>query len=149
MGCDIHLFAEKKVNNKWKNIDEWKENKYYKDYPDEEEEFEQVPFYSGGRLYNLFSALAGVRSQSFNNPSEPISYPKGIPDDCDKLTRKEYDRYSSDAHSASYLTLSELKKYDWSKWGQTCNSFINEVIPKMEKHNTKEDDIRIVFFFDN
>lgn len=155
MGCDIHLFAEKKVNGKWVTLDKWVNNP---DYPHDdnreliiETEFggEYNGFYSYGRNYNLFAALCGVRSSHFNNPPKPIRRPRGIPKDCCEETRRERIIWSEDAHSDSFLTLSELIRYDWTTWGGTCDYFIKEIIPKMllQSHNPNE--IRIVFWFDN
>ena len=164
MGCDIHLFAEVKKRKsfkdklmfwkpkKWANVDKFSKNKYYEKYPDEEQEYEikrEYRFYSGGRLYNLFAALAGVRSGHFNEDTDPVSLPKGLPKDVSDVVKNESDRYGCDGHSHSYNTLSELMNYDWSPWGKTCDSFLNEVIPKMKTLSRKYDNVRIVYFFDN
>lgn len=164
MGCDIHLFAEVKKRKsfkeklvfwkpkKWVSVDRYSKNKWFENYPDEEREFEikrEHRFYTGGRSYNLFAALAGVRSEHFNESIVPVSIPKGLPPDVSNIVKSESDIYGSDGHSHSYNTLNELMDYDWSPWGKTCDVFLNEVIPKMKSLSRKYDNVRIVYFFDN
>lgn len=112
MGCDIHLFTENKriINNKkqWVNIDNWKLNPYYKENNgDRETKYEINPAY-WGRNYALFSLLADVRNYSGN---KPISEPKGIPDDVSQIIRSEKDKWGSDGHSHSFLTMKEIYDY--------------------------------------
>lgn len=165
MGCDIHFFAEvKKKKNlidwlmfwkkkQWRNIDKWTKNKYFEEENDgSEPEFEitrENRFYSGGRNYNLFCALCGVRSNCFENEPPFISEPKGLPNDVSKEVMIESDRYGSDGHSHNWNTLKELKEFDWSSYGETTKGFLDEVIPKMEAQKVKDTDVRIVYFFDN
>lgn len=163
MGCDIHLFAEVKPRRtllhrivffwkktKWKNIDRWTKNKYFE--PGNGEPFLEIEsenrFYTGGRSYNLFSALCGVRSECFNDPVS-ISEPRGLPDDVSQEVLEESQSYGSDGHSHNWNTLKELKEFDWSSYGNTTDRFLNEVIPKMESQGVKDDEVRIVYFFDN
>lgn len=164
MGCDIHLFTEKKVNGKW---------------ADQNTDLEV------DRNYDLFSILADVRN--YNN-IVPISEPKGIPADADEPFKKESDRMDDDGHSHSYLTLQELLDYlpnvsdkqsgmisaeqaerleagelptSWSRststpgyvyreW-QSRDESLQDVVNKLNdlKGDLPETDIRIVFFFDN
>ena len=111
MGCDIHTYVEVKRNvnslEKWTTADYYKKNRYYADYPDEGKQYEVVHIYDD-RNYGLFSLLADVRNYSNN---EPISQPKGLPEDCCDEIRKESDDYGCDGHSHSYFTLKELKDY--------------------------------------
>lgn len=113
MGCDIHICTEvqKHVNNElcWCNADCFKYNKYYDESaPDEgERKLEIAPIFAN-RDYTLFSILADVRNYSNN---VPVCKPKGIPEDCSKVTRKEIDFWGVDGHSHSYLTLRELFEY--------------------------------------
>lgn len=108
MGCDIHSFAEKKVNNKWKRVEE-------KIFLERTEPF-------GWRSYSMFAFLADVRNYDY---CDPISEPKGFPDDSEFLndpseydtskTNKEYLEEDYDYHSHSYLTLKELLDFDYDK----------------------------------
>lgn len=109
MGCDIHSFAERKRNGKWEKVGEhfslgeW-EKEYYK------KEKGENPF--DWRSYSMFAFLANVRNYDH---CEPISEPKGIPNDvCDEI-KSEYEDWESDAHSSSYLTLKELLEFDYDK----------------------------------
>lgn len=159
MGCDIHLYAEKKVNDQWVTIDKWSDNPDYKSNPEGEkpkiikrgwsEDEIDDRFYTDGRNYNLFCALAGVRKYIFSNDPTQVAEEKGFPQDACNEIKEEYDSWGSDAHTASWLTLGELESYDWSEYGETCNDFRNEVIPKMKAENVPPDDVRIVFWFDN
>jgi hypothetical protein len=123
MGCDIHLYAEKKVNGKWESADTLSKNKYYEEDPENEQEFslDYKDAYYSGRNYNLFGILADVRNgrgfagvktgEGFN----PISEPKGTPEQVSDFVKAELDRWSDDGHSHSYLTVSELMAYDWTQ----------------------------------
>lgn len=162
MGCDIHLFAEAKKKKgiiemlmfwkkpKWVSIDKYTKNP---DFGDEgEREFHirrEDRFYTGGRSYNLFAALCGVRADCFTEAVVPISEPKGVPDDACNEYKNAVKEWEGDGHSHSWNTLKELKEHDWSPWGKTCDYFLNEVLPKMESQGLKDTDVRIVYFFDN
>lgn len=111
MSCDITSFAEvknkrsgvwEKVYNKF-SLDDYDKKKKNKDKGDS-------PFYE--QSYSLFGFLANVRNY---DECEPLSLPKGIPDDCniDIFTDYECERFS--AHSSSYLTLRELVQFDYDK----------------------------------
>jgi hypothetical protein len=112
MGCDIHLFVEKKKWGKWVSCDEWRED----DCCDDKVMRLHRPIYRE-RDYTTFAMLAGVRSWLTIDQKFPT---KGFPKDASKEVRKLYNVYGgngehSDAHSASYLTLTELKAIDWTK----------------------------------
>jgi hypothetical protein len=112
MGCDIHLFTERKRHirdeEKWINMDYWQYNPYYdSEDPDGESEMEVKSFYRG-RDYDMFSVLANVRNYSDNNF---IIEDRGLPDDICQITKKEADRWKGDAHSHGYYTLKELMDY--------------------------------------
>jgi len=161
MGCDIHLYIEKRVfaysdkdkeNGFWVCQDKLSENEDFyieKDYnPPYLFVKREDEFYTHGRNYNLFCALAGVRSYHFIGAPPLVSPPKGMPKDASKIVKKFKREYGSDGHTHSYLTLLELQRFDWSPYGETCNDFRNETMKKMEgiaePHN-----VRIVFWFDN
>jgi len=109
MGCDIHSFAERKANNKWEKVkdffslDGW-EKEYYK------KEKTDSPFYWRG--YSMFAFLADVRNYDC---CEPISEPRGLPDDVCAEIEEEHEDWGIDAHSCSYLTLKELLDFDYEK----------------------------------
>lgn len=101
MGCDIHLYKEKKVDSQWVTADEgWVDeyNEGYVDFP-WENRFTQ-------RDYDLFGFLCkGVRRDFDFSLIE-----KGLPDQMSPEVTAIYKNWKADAHSASYLTLTELKQ---------------------------------------
>ena len=94
MGCDIHASLEYLKDCNWSSM-----NLYIKNS-------ELVDYDFTSRSYILFAILAGVRND-YN--LKPISKPKGFPEDASKETKEFYDEWLGDAHSASWLTLKELK----------------------------------------
>lgn len=119
MGCDIHLYVEKQNElGVWESVDEFKiesyddEEHYYVDYDKQ--------FYSR-RNYNLFAILADVRNgrgfagiktgDGFN----PISDPRGLPEDVSKMVGKLAEQWDCAGHSYSYFTVEELLAYDWTQ----------------------------------
>lgn len=107
MGCDIHVYTERKrsINGEkqWFNCDHWKYNPYW-ERGNGEREVDIVPIYDD-RNYALFSLLADVRNYYEN---DPISQPKGLPQNCCGRTKEEYNYWDCDGHSHSYFTLEEL-----------------------------------------
>lgn len=115
MGCDIHLYVEKKVDGVWVSADEWKSDEDGRMIVPYEKEF------YNDRNYDLFAILANVRNgrgfagcytgEGFN----PIADPRGIPDDVCEAVKFEYDAWDGDGHSHSYFTVKELLEYDWTQ----------------------------------
>lgn len=158
MGCDIHLFAEVKTKptiwkrlighkEKWETCDVWKLDKDW-EIPRMTVDYEDS-IYTGGRNYNLFCALCGVRGNSFKDSPPSISLPKGLPVDCCNEIKKESESWDSDGHSHSWNTLQELKDFDFGPYGKTVTHFLEEVCPKLEAFRVHSDHVRIVYFFDN
>lgn len=123
MGCDIHLFVERREGGTWFNADTWTPNPYHEKYPDDEQPLEikyEDRFYTG-RNYDLFAILANVRNgygfagvktgAGFN----PIAPPRGLPADVSSEVRGEADRWGADGHSHSWFTVNELLAYDWDQ----------------------------------
>lgn len=158
MGCDIHLFAEvKKKKNlidwllfwrkpQWRSIDNWELDKDC-DPPRISVPYDKR-FYKGGRNYNLFAALCGVRANHFYDEVNPVSEPKDLPIDVSKEVKNESDDWGSDGHSHSWNTLQELEKYDWQPWGETCDFFRFETLSKLRSSGSP-DKVRVVYWFDN
>lgn len=85
MGCDIHMFIEKKIGSEWMSMGEIDVN----------------------RNYDLFAFLAGVRGDGQHFAR------KGFPEDASQQVKEECWEYGSDGHSHSYLTLRELQTVNW------------------------------------
>jgi hypothetical protein len=117
--CEKRFFRDHKQREGgvWVSVDKWKVNEYKILYPEDyedEPEFEidyDDRFYKS-RDYFLFYILAGVRGNDSWGPR--IADPKGIPDDCCPHIKNEIDRWDSDGHSHSYLTLKEILDFDWN-----------------------------------
>lgn len=135
MGCDIHLFTERKrtINNveQWVSMDYFKKNPYFGD-DEYEREYEIIPLYRS-RNYRLFAMLADVRNYDDNLI---ISEPKGFPDDTCKEIKKEKEYWDGDGHSYSYFTLKELKDFKKEnhliKYSGYVNKFDSERIDEGE-----------------
>lgn len=100
MGCDIHMYVERKIKNSWFSCDYFVPSVQYRG----SSEYNNIPIYDG-RNYALFATLANVRNYGH---TAYISEPKGIPEDACNYIKEEYEDWIWDAHSASYLTLQEL-----------------------------------------
>jgi len=94
MGCDIHCYPERLGE-----ADGW------------EPVLGLDPFED--RNYSRFAFLAGVRNYS---SARPISVPRGIPANISPEVKRIFLQWGDDAHSASWLLLSELLEFDY---GQT------------------------------
>lgn len=92
MGCDIHSFAEKKVGDRYEMI------------PD------LAPF--DWRDYGMYGFLAGVRNYS----AVPVlAQPRDLPDDLSPGVRERAEDWSADAHTHSWLSVTELLAFDYDK----------------------------------
>lgn len=127
MGCDIHLYVERRENGRWVTADLWTPNQYYKPGNDEGEDPFTVEYdnrFYTQRSYNLFGMLANVRNgRGFAGIKTgegfiPIAMPRGLPEDvCDEV-RHVSERWGVDGHSHSWFTVSELLRYDWNQTTQ-------------------------------
>ncbi|EJW19182.1 hypothetical protein M5X00_17335 [Paenibacillus alvei] len=132
MGCDIHLFVERKGDDGlWRAVMGVNEPKIeelrsyiqkdkergvttvYWETRLQEEEAGTFNFLHDGRNYNLFSILAGVRN---NHRISAISEPRGLPDDVTEKVESISDEWGSDGHSHSYLSATELVQFDWNQF---------------------------------
>jgi hypothetical protein len=106
MGCDIHVYVERKMNGVWEAVpDEYGPIHPYYSETNQNDTF-NVNCWTVARNYSLFGILAGVRSNI-----EPISSPKGIPEDVSSFVEKEYSNWrlrGDSAHTPSFFTLQEL-----------------------------------------
>jgi len=144
MSCDIRLHSEVKINGVWRHHSE---AKIRSNYP-------------------LFAKMANVRNDF---GIEPISEPKGLPDDATDLTVLHSEVFFSSGHSHSWLSAMEIaelhhfiEKYDGLNERWFTPNFLHENFPYFMGNrfcsfvNFPEDwegygveDVRYVFFFDN
>ena len=124
MGCDIHMFAEKRniITKMWEKIGEVFDYAYFNpDKPVSEYNTPKTdePFHN--RSYNTFAILADVRNGSgfagikTGEGFNPISEPRGLPEDVSEEIFDESDKWDGDGHSHSFFTVKELKEYDWNQ----------------------------------
>jgi hypothetical protein len=126
MGCDIHIYVEKKNNEKWEAIKG--KNPYFCKWSKEEFVFEGWMY--NGRNYNLFAILADVRN-SYN--VKPISTPRGLPTDVSEYVQKESEDWGCDGHSHNYYTFYEILNYDWDYNCVENDAFVSEEVYKQFK----------------
>lgn len=91
MGCDIHTYVECSKAGAW----EWQGE-------------EASPF--DWRCYNLFGWLGDVRNYS---EAPPIAPRRGLPADMSAALVQEWDEWSGDGHSASWVSVDELLAFDY------------------------------------
>jgi hypothetical protein len=152
MGCDIHCYKETRGDEKspWETADTW--SFYDNGYPDEDRVKTPYVTYEDSfyrdRDYYLFSTLcAGVRGEYPFSLEE-----RGFPADACSEVTAEYKSWDTDAHSASYNTIKELKELllkvkllGADRVVKVLKHFIDcHMQPEDEPENT-----RVVFWFDN
>ncbi len=93
MSCDIHTIVEVKKENTWVGV-------------------EECPKEFSERNYSMFAFLANVRNRFMTKGFEP----KGFPEDMSEQSRELAEKWDSDMHSKSYLTLKELDDADKSDY---------------------------------
>jgi len=137
MGCDIHLHTEIKVKGEWLHYGSPKID----------------------RDYNLFSRLANVRNPKDEHWVEPISEPRGLPEDVTKSTKLCSDYEDTDGHSHSWIDADEIEGlYQWYEEKEAFYFevqfgylFGNSWQIKRYREDKPEwlEDVRFVFWFDN
>ncbi len=114
MGCDIHLYVERKnANGEWEPIkgrNPWYDyySKYKHSVPDDIPKEVYEDWIWEGRHYSLFAVLANVRNYDMISP---ISHPKGLPKDVSDIVEDASHEWGCDGHSHSYVTLKEILQY--------------------------------------
>lgn len=88
MGCDIHGFLEI-VSESWVDC---------------------VHGIPDNRTYDMFGLLAGVRNYT---DCKPISNPRGLPEKVSWQVKDSLEKWGSDAHSRSWLSVKDFKEHDW------------------------------------
>ncbi len=137
MGCDIHCFAEVKINGRW-------------------EHYGPLKIY---RFYTVFNAMANCGRG--DSELRPKGGNRGIPRDSSFMTKFHADNYGEDGHSHSWLSRLEFsalihhfkddidpsaqeqgKDYFFGNGWDLSRDNWNEYIPEVQ-------DVRWVFWFDN
>lgn len=135
MGCDAHYHIEILHNGEW----------YYVGHP------------VANRNYVWFSVIADVRNDEGENKIEVFSEERGLPDDCSGRVTTLYEQGSSDAHTPSYLTWTELQECE-KIFKREIKRVYNERSDSMPKELAClksilnlpfVEDLRVVFWFDN
>jgi hypothetical protein len=113
MGCDIHSYCEVEIIGQ-DNVGRWFcIGRVFMD-EDGSDWGSPVTYHPiDERNYDLFGILANVRNGTWGDALKPISEPRGIPDNVSAFVRKQFDSWSSDGHSHSYVSLEEIENYDW------------------------------------
>lgn len=111
MGCDIHIYRERKVNDSWETsttetVEHYGEGEEYTNVSNGIDSFEEDAVRYVGRNYHLFSFLSGVRSYGESWFMDPIAEDRGFPNDVCQVNKQLLD--DVDLHSHGYLTLAEL-----------------------------------------
>lgn len=97
MGCDIHLYVEKKVKGNWICINPMIFS-HWGDY-----KTRKLGSVFDDRNYELFGFLAQVRGTNENGFEA-----KGFPVNASPTVKSEYKDWDGNSHSANSLTLEEL-----------------------------------------
>lgn len=139
MGCDIHPYAEVRINGRW--------TRSLAKIPDD-------------RDYIAFAFLADVRNYKTDPPITPVSSPRGLPDDCvtidNGLSYHDHVRVWLGYHSLSWLTLAELKAADLTvpvtldetKPLYLAAPLLPRIIMALSELGSP-DDVRLIFGFDS
>lgn len=133
MGCDIHVYLERKNNDgKWVNWNFYFENT-------DKECYGGLPYIPRTcypwRNYELFGILAGVRSYY----TKPIDELRGIPNDVCNEIKCIYDLWRDDAHSSSFYYLYELEKHVSNEKIEFFLNHLRKHISNLMKLKTKID----------
>lgn len=173
MGCDIHMYVERRHNRYGGGKTEWLCGDYFSiKNPLDPECRPVLQELWGDRWYELFAVLANVRNGHGEAAQPYIDLPRGIPDDATEYVKDEYRLWDDDAHSSSYFTLKELIEFQLehrpiSHFG--AHDILEPIIESLKKRaadfniisefewnrewtdelRDKMDNIRIVFWFDN
>jgi hypothetical protein len=143
MGCDIHAHTEVKINGVWHH-------------------------YSTLHIrasYALFSRMANVRNDMPGRGHiDPISEPRGLPEDISFITKFDNDLWGTDGHSNSWLSGAEMEGLEawWQaqSWAKSSATFVYDTFGYLfgngwyvseypDDHPEGVEDARVVFWFDN
>src|SRR5690242_15889589 len=89
MGCDIHAWLEIRHDSQWSTPD--------------------TKAVDLDRAYDTFGLFFGVRNHAHLSP---VAERRGLPRDASVLVCQDYQTWSDDAHSASWLTWADVESMD-------------------------------------
>lgn len=150
MGCDIHMFREVRRDGQWECLESTYEDNHGSDEePDMLLHLEDLAI---SRNYWLFGLLAaGVRTEW-----EFSWQPRGIPEDASEAVRADHALWDSDAHSASWLSLPEIREKAAEllilpdQKSAQCFAELADLQNQLDwPTDAAPEDCRIVFWFDN
>ncbi len=120
MGCDIHIYVERRDPDSgvWAAIDgpdlmypvyeQWVKEGRAKKIPSYARERSYGGWLYEGRSYTLFAILADVRNY---DDLVPMSAPRGLPKDISPRVRGIAEEFGGVGHSHSWYTFKELRDY--------------------------------------
>lgn len=143
MGCDIHLYVERQIDGEWESL-------HPGDVGLAPERWDYDGRWFSDRNYPLFAVLANVRN---GRGIQPISHPRGLPDDVAFFAKAGAAEWDTDGHSHSWLMLGEVTGYRWEdaaaltpEWRGWPGDRWSDVIDALA---TLDVPVRLVFWFDN
>lgn len=128
MGCDIHPAIEFRQDGQWKAL-LFPNKNFGKEWNEEPELVADLDIL---RDYDLFAILGNVRnvrngrSAAMNTGDgfDPMSDGRGVPEDATPETLKAL----SDEHSATWVSLTEILSYDWTR--STVSRGVVDAVPQ-------------------
>lgn len=108
MGCDIHWYSET-LSDSGQWVCDQADSMYNAEDEDEPPYYEMNSFRGSGRDYWFFGLLNNVRIQWPFSFTLDQTGNYSIPDDPSEEVSTLYHQWSSDAHSAGYLTGQQIK----------------------------------------
>lgn len=163
MGCDIHLFVERRTDaGMWERVEDVPEQ-YRDPYLVQCAKRDPACYadrarteWGCDRSYSAFAILAGVRDRG---DFKSIDVPRGLPKQMSESVAA-YMRDNYDLHSCSWLTLEDLLTFDWDAapnpgcdWAHNhkdgFGDYYTRMVAGMHSLGIDPKDLRIVFAFDN
>jgi hypothetical protein len=151
MGCDIHVYTEVRPPGQlsWESKDSTEIIQEDGEDPYHECTHHIVP----GRSYGLFALMAKVRGEYDCS----LDCKNGLPEDISETTKQQFEQWDCDAHSASYLTLDEIKQHLVNilltrgnvHYGLEQYQEIKNQMEELKIEGMSDEDVRICFWFDN
>lgn len=148
MGLDISIYVEKRTGPGWELVFDEGTDSFYS----------HRRWFDGGRNSTL-CAILGFNTDEYPG-LEAIAPLKGVPEDQSSELSRYYDN-EDDGSRASYLTLAELRAFDWqgkryadyvhrpgATYADIAGTFYSRTIPLVEQQAGGDpESVRVVYFF--